>query len=183
MYSARRTVARPPQVRLSATELPGVAIQRHDADRGADFSTRQMAQFGQLCDEGGQGVRSNALDSPEQSIKFSVVALDQMCQFRIGLVQTTLEEVDGSFNVCSSAAWRGAQTLPLSDEHAAQLAPSQQLCLQGFESLIGQGLYEPLQIIALEQGSERIEPALEHRSSRSWPECPWPWRSHELAED
>jgi hypothetical protein len=102
-------------------------------------------------DESGQCVGSDAFHASEQIIENGIVLLDQARQLAIGLVQMVLEEADGRFDIRSSTTVTSAQTLPFSDEHAAQLSPAQQQCLQSFERLVGHGLDESMQILAWEQ--------------------------------
>ena len=110
--------------------MAAVAVEGGDADQGRDLASVDLAQFGQLGEQGARELRSDAGHALQELVLRAPVGtvLDAGLQFGLKSLAFLLEPGDVRLDAGAQGGSGGAQALALGDQHREQLpAPGEQL--------------------------------------------------------
>ena len=144
----------PPQAAQNAsTSTPQtiVPVRGRRWSFGRSVAAVELAELGQLSDQGGAGHRTDAFGRAQQLVQLDVVRLDVFDHLGLDVVELLADGLDHGFDAWAHRRDGQLQALALGHQHGQQLAPARD---QGGQNLligIGQRAQQLGEIVATHQ--------------------------------
>jgi len=139
-----------------AAHLAGIAIERRNADQGADLAAGQTPQFGDIGDQRGDGGWADAAHAGQPLGEIGMMRFDVPGEFGLDLVELGANGLDQGRDALPGDGMADRQSLMFGDVHHDHLPPARHQRLQRLLFGRWQGADETIPFGVARQFGERL---------------------------